>query len=63
MLTLPGLGKMPYEEICAALKEIGYQGLFTLEADNFIKNLPDALLPSAVAFMAKNARYYASLCE
>ncbi len=61
--TLPGLGKMPYEEICAALKEIGYQGLFTLEADNFIKNVPDALLPSAVAFMAKNARYYANLCE
>ena len=61
--TLPGLGKMPYEEICAALKRSGYQGLFTLEADNFIKNLPDALLPSAVAFMAKNARYYASLCE
>ena len=61
--TLPGLGNMPFEEICAALKEIGYQGLFTLEADNFIKNLPDALLSSAVSFMAENARYYANLCE
>lgn len=61
--TLPGLGNMPMEEICKALKEIGYQGLFTLEADNFLKNLPDPLLPSAVSFMAENARYYANLCE
>lgn len=61
--TLPGLGKMPYEEICEALKEIGYQGLFTLEADKFIKHLPEALLPTAVSFMAENARYYANLCE
>lgn len=61
--TLPGLGNMPMTEICEALKEIGYQGLFTLEADNFLKNLPDPLLPSAVSFMAENARHYANLCE
>ncbi|MBQ7096346.1 MAG: sugar phosphate isomerase/epimerase [Clostridia bacterium] len=59
--TLPGLGKMPMELIFSALKKAGYEGIFTLEADNFLKNIPLPLLPNALSFMAETARYYANL--
>ena len=61
--TLPGLGKMPMELVFSSLKKVGYQGILTLEADNFLTRLPKELLPSALSFMAENARYYANLCE
>lgn len=59
--TLPGLGKMDMENTFKALKEIGYSGPFTLEADNFVAGLPDVLVPAALNFMAENARYYSSI--
>jgi sugar phosphate isomerase/epimerase len=38
--TLPGLGRMDWEEIMKALAEIDYDGDFTYEADNFLVNIP-----------------------
>ena len=38
------------------LKEIGYEGDFTYEADNFYRGFPTDFYPEAAAFMAKVAR-------
>lgn len=49
--TLPYCGRLPWKEIMEALGAIGYTGDLTFEADNFIKPLPDALIPSALKYM------------
>ena len=49
--TLPYCGRLPWKEIMEALGQIGYTGDLTFEADNFIKPLPDALIPSALKYM------------
>lgn len=61
--TLAGCGKMPMLEIFQALKEIGYHGPYTLEADTFYRNMPPALYPTCLKFMADTSRYFASLIE
>jgi sugar phosphate isomerase/epimerase len=55
--TLPGLGKMNWEEIMKALAEINYQGEFTYEADRFLFDMPTPMLPRAVSFMVEMGRY------
>lgn len=57
--TMPFMGKMDYSSILQALTEIKYQGDITFEADNFFQNMPDELVPDAVAFMCKVGRYLA----
>ena len=49
--TLPYCGRLPWQEIMAALGEIGYTGDLTFEADNFIKPMPDTLIPAALRYM------------
>ncbi len=49
--TLPWCGRLPWQEIMAALGEIGYTGDLTFEADNFIKHTPKTLIPSALRYM------------
>ncbi len=61
--TIPFLGKLDWEDITNALKEVGYKGDFTLEADNFIKKMPEACLPTALKLMAEVARYLADKSE
>lgn len=61
--TLPGLGRMNWPEITAALKEIGYRGEFTYEADAFLKSFTTDVLPMAVKFMVDIARHWAAKCE
>ena len=61
--TLPGQGKLDWEEICRTLAEIGYDGDFTLEADCFTKNYPPELLLQATRFMSEVAKYYAGRVE
>lgn len=61
--TLPGLGRMNWPEISAALKEIGYKGEFTYEADAFLRNFTNDVLPIAVKFMVDVARHWAALSE
>ena len=55
--TLPGLGKMNWDEILKALAEIGYQGHFTYEADRFMVNFEDDFKPIASRFMAERGRF------
>ena len=55
--TLPGLGKMDWEEITRALAEIDYDGNFNYEADNFMKGFDDDFKPTACRFMADRGRH------
>lgn len=55
--TLPGLGLMDWNGICAALHDIDYKGEFTYEADTFLRNFPDDYLERAAAFMVQTGRY------
>lgn len=55
--TLPFLEKLDWESITKALAEIGYEGDFTFEADNFLLSFPPALQPEASILMAKTGRY------
>lgn len=55
--TLPYQGKLNWDEICRALGEIDYKGVFTFEADSFLSGLDAELIPSAVKFMAKTGKY------
>ena len=57
--TLPFMEKLDFESICKALGEIDYTGDLTLEANNFIRSFPKALLPEACRLMAKTAGYLA----
>lgn len=61
--TLAGTGKMPMTDIFAALKEVGYTGPYTLEADVFLKNFPEPLLPTALRFMAETSRWFSKIME
>lgn len=55
--TLPYFGSINFPKITRALGKINYTGDVTLEADGFIKTLPDALVSPALAFMAEVARH------
>ena len=58
--TLPGMSKLNWESICRALGEIDYNGVMTLEADYFLRNVDLALYPSAMKFMAETAKHLAA---
>ena len=55
--TLPYLGNIDFSQISAALAQISYRGDVTLEADCFLEEIPDALVPDALKFSAKIAAY------
>ena len=55
--TLPFSGKLDFNTVTAALKRIGYNGVFTFEADNFLEPIPTELLDSALEFMQQTGRY------
>lgn len=54
--TLPYTRKMNFDSILKAMADIGYNGHFTFEADNFLKAFPDDLVPDALCFMEKTGR-------
>lgn len=58
--TMPYLGKIDFTELTSTLKEIGYQGDFTFEADEFYAGMPEELLPEASALLHKTGRYLMS---
>ncbi len=60
--TLPFMAKLNWDSITGALKEIKYEGDFTLEADGFFKNIPDDFLPVAYKFMHDTGRYLIKKC-
>jgi sugar phosphate isomerase/epimerase len=49
--------RIDWDKFMIALKDIGYKGTFSLEADNFIKKFPEELSFDACCFMAKVARH------
>ena len=53
--TLPLTQKINYYQVMCTLKEIGYEGDFTYESDNFYRGFPTDFYPEAAAFMAKVA--------
>ena len=61
--TVPFAGKLPWPEICDAFSEIGYRGDLTLEADNFLKRMPQALIPAGLRFMHDAGRQLISMIE
>lgn len=56
--TVPGLGRLNWENICRALGEINYSGTFTLEATGYGSNLANELIPSALRLMNDAAKFY-----
>ncbi len=52
-----------WEAFMKALHDVGYAGTLSLEADSFVKKFPEPLRWEAAAFMAKVARYLASLAQ
>ena len=60
---LPFTGKFDWLKITEALKEIGYQGDFTLETSLYHYNTPDDFVEDALEISARTARYLASKIE
>lgn len=58
--TMPFLGKIDFTEFTSTLREIGYQGDFTFEADAFFHSMPDEILPEAYALLHKTGRHLIS---
>lgn len=54
--TAPGFGNVKYDEFCAALKEIGYDGDFVFEADNFYNRFDRELTYDAGVLLYKIGR-------
>ncbi len=61
--TLPFFGSVNWEKVMKALAEIDYKGDLTFEADNFMDNKPDILLPECSKLMAKTGKYLVSQFE
>ena len=55
--NLPFTEKLDWDSITAALREIGYQGEFTFEADNFLFGFPKELYQPVARLMVETGRY------
>lgn len=60
---MPFLYSIDWDAFCRSLKEIGYQGNFTFEADNFPRHFPDELLPDAARMLHQVGRYFINKYE
>ena len=56
--TLPFTQKINWDEVMTALKDIQYDGDFTFEADNFIKQFPGELAKHALKLKLEVGRYF-----
>ena len=62
--TLPGLGLLNWDNICRALADIDYKGVFTLEADGrYYEKTDKEFLPTAFRFMSDTAKFFAEKIE
>ena len=61
--TLPGIGKVNWKEVCRALADVDYKGEITLEADYFMKNMDDELIPMAERMLEVSARHLVEQVE
>jgi sugar phosphate isomerase/epimerase len=55
---VPFTGKIKWDEVINALRDINYQGDFTYESFVFFSYLPEELIPSALSYMEKVGRYF-----
>lgn len=60
---MPYAGKINWEEITSALKEINYDGILTLEADNYLRKFPKELCVNAARLMHDVGRFLALKLE
>ena len=58
--TLPFYGEINWAKVMKALADIDYKGDLTFEADSFMNNKPDVLLPECAKLMAKTGKYLVS---
>lgn len=56
--TLPFYGINDWNKFTKALRDMDYNGNFTYEASNFMKDLPTELYPSAMKFAADMGKYF-----
>lgn len=61
--VVPFTGEINWSAVMAALKNVGYDGDLTFEIFNFLKKLPDALIPDGLSFAASVGRYLISLSD
>ena len=61
--TIPYHGNADWKDILAALKEVGYQGPFTFEADSFLYKIPAPVLPAALKMMVELGRHMIAQIE
>lgn len=54
-------GKIDYQKVMSALKEIGYKGELTFECDKYLKKFPDEQSADVSDFMLKTGRFLISL--
>ena len=57
---LPFEGNLNWENVAQALKDINYEGDFTLEASLFFSGVPDKLVPSSLKYAHDVGRYLIS---
>ena len=58
---LPYMGKVKWDGIIKALKEINYRGDFTYEVHNFTKSIPNALKESALRYAFELGCYFVDM--
>lgn len=58
--TLPFFGVTDWEYVIKSLADVGYEGDFTFEADYFMNEKPDVILPDCAKLMAKTGKYLVS---
>ena len=63
MHTIPGVGKINWDEVCRALADIDYKGEFTLEADQFMIKYEIPFRPQVARFMADICKYMVEKIE
>lgn len=61
--TLPYIRNINWDLTLKSLREIGYAGDFTFEADGFLRLLPKQLIPHGMKFMFETGCYMASEIE
>ena len=61
--TLPGVGKINWDNVCRALADIDYKGIFNYEANVFFKGYDKEYYPTVAKFMADTARYLTAKIE
>ena len=61
--TVPFHGIIKWNEVAKALKDIGYSGEITLEADGFMNQhkIPKELVPASAKYMAQTARLFSDM--